>query len=202
MYHNTGHTIRCSVSRTLHTLAAVGTAWPLLGSPRNGQAELYLFQKHLLCWQYVHSASHCGKFHPRTGHESPEREQIHSSTLPSTSALGAGGWSTRHSDRFTHGIDPVPIVQEAGWAPGLVWTALPLPRFDPRTVQPVAIRCTKGAIPVHSVTVGCFEKPIESLEVPAERPVNSLHLQPRRHQPATSPITATFLLTLNVVSAK
>ena len=33
-------------SITLHT-AAVGTAWSLLGSPRNGQAGLYLFQKHL-----------------------------------------------------------------------------------------------------------------------------------------------------------
>jgi hypothetical protein len=32
---------------TLHT-AAVGTAWSLLGSPQNGQAALYLFQKHLL----------------------------------------------------------------------------------------------------------------------------------------------------------
>ena len=30
---------------------------------------------------------------------------------------------------FTPGKDPVPIVQEAGWAP---------PGFDPRTVQPVA----------------------------------------------------------------
>jgi hypothetical protein len=30
--------------------------------------------------------------HPRTGHEGPEGEQIHSSTLPSTSALdGVGG---------------------------------------------------------------------------------------------------------------
>ena len=26
---------------------AVGTAWPLLGSHRNGQATLYLFQKHV-----------------------------------------------------------------------------------------------------------------------------------------------------------
>jgi hypothetical protein len=25
-------------------------------------------------------------------------------------------------DRFTPGKDPVPIVQEAGWAPGPVWT--------------------------------------------------------------------------------
>jgi hypothetical protein len=27
-----------------------------------------------------------------------------------------------HPDRFTPGNDPVPIVQEAGWAPGPVWT--------------------------------------------------------------------------------
>jgi len=32
---------------TLHTAAAV-TAWPLLDSPRNGQAALFLFQKHIL----------------------------------------------------------------------------------------------------------------------------------------------------------
>ena len=42
--------------------------------------------------------------------------------------------------------DPVPIVQEAGWAPGLVWTGAeilaPPPGFDPWTVQPVASRYT------------------------------------------------------------
>jgi hypothetical protein len=38
--------------------------------------------------------------------------------------LGArrGGWSAPRSVRFTPGKDPVPIVQEAGWAAGLVWT--------------------------------------------------------------------------------
>jgi hypothetical protein len=40
--------------------------------------------------------------------------------------------------------DPVPIVQEAGWAPGPVWTGAknlaPPPGFDPWTVQPVASR--------------------------------------------------------------
>ena len=46
------------------------------------------------------------------------------------------------------GKDPVPIVQESGWAPGPVWTgaenlAPPPPLgFDPRTVQPVASRYT------------------------------------------------------------
>ena len=34
-----------------------------------------------------------------------------------------GGWSTSClSSRFTLGNDQVPIVQEAGWAPGPVWT--------------------------------------------------------------------------------
>ena len=46
---------------------------------------------------------------------------MYSSTLPSTSALDGGGWSTSHPGRFTPGEDPVPIVQEAGWAPGPVW---------------------------------------------------------------------------------
>src|SRR5215468_8866324 len=38
--------------------------------------------------------------------------------------LGArrGGWSAPHPGRFTPGNDPVPIVQEAGWAPGPFWT--------------------------------------------------------------------------------
>jgi hypothetical protein len=32
------------------------------------------------------------------------------------------GWSTPRPGRFTPGKDPVLIVQEAGWAPGPVWT--------------------------------------------------------------------------------
>src|SRR5215510_10243366 len=39
-----------------------------------------------------------------------------------TSTLEGGGWSAPRSGRFTPGKDPVPIVQEAGWAPGPVWT--------------------------------------------------------------------------------
>jgi hypothetical protein len=33
-----------------------------------------------------------------------------------------GGWSAPRPGRFIPGKDPVPIVQEAGWAPGPVWT--------------------------------------------------------------------------------
>ena len=47
---------------------------------------------------------------------------MYGSTLPSTSELDGGGWSTPRTGRFTSGKDPVPIVQEAGWAPGPVWT--------------------------------------------------------------------------------
>ena len=47
---------------------------------------------------------------------------MYSSTLPLTSALDGGGWSTSRPGRFPPGKDPVPIVQEAGWAPGPVWT--------------------------------------------------------------------------------
>ena len=35
--------------------------------------------------------------------------------------MGVGGLAPRPS-RFSPGKDPVPVVQEAGWAPGPVWT--------------------------------------------------------------------------------
>ena len=49
---------------------------------------------------------------------------------------------------LTPGKDPVPIVQEAGWASGPAWTGAENPappRFDPRTVQPVGSRYTDYA---------------------------------------------------------
>jgi hypothetical protein len=59
--------------------------------------------------------------HPRTGYEDSEGEQIYSSALPLTSALGGGG-STPRPGCFTPGKDPVPTVKEAGWTPRPVWT--------------------------------------------------------------------------------
>ena len=53
----------------------------------------------------------------------------------------------RHASAVLYpGKDSVPIVEEAGWAPGPVWTGaenLAPPGFDPRTVQPVASRYTE-----------------------------------------------------------
>ena len=59
--------------------------------------------------------------------------------------MGVGGQRHAHG-RFTPMKDPVPIVQETGWAPGPVWTGVenlppPQPGFHPRTVQSVASRC-------------------------------------------------------------
>jgi len=51
-----------------------------------------------------------GKGQPRTGHESPEGEQMYSSILHSTSALDVGGSSTPRPRPFTPGKDPVSIV--------------------------------------------------------------------------------------------
>lgn len=39
----------------------------------------------------------------------------------SNPALAGGGWSAPHSSCFTPRKNPVPIVQEKGWASGLVW---------------------------------------------------------------------------------
>jgi len=62
-----------------------------------------------ICSQQVGSMG-TGKVHPITGHKGPEVEKMYSPTLPSTSALVGGGWSTARPGRFTSGKDPVPIV--------------------------------------------------------------------------------------------
>jgi hypothetical protein len=69
--------------------------------------------------------------------------------------MGVGG--QRHAPAaFTPGIDLVPIVQEAGWAPGPVWTGAenldPPLGFNPRAVQPVASCYTHCAIPAPKKT--------------------------------------------------
>jgi hypothetical protein len=56
-----------------------------------------------------------------------------------TSTLEGGEWlAARPGRTLPPGKDPVPIVQETGWAPGPVWTSagnLTAPGFDPRTVD-------------------------------------------------------------------
>jgi hypothetical protein len=49
--------------------------------------------------------------------------------------------------------DPLPIVQDARWAAGPGWTIAPTPRFDPRTVQKVAICCMDISVLSRDVNV-------------------------------------------------
>ena len=57
------------------------------------------------------------------GHKGPEGDYRYSCTLSLTSALDGGGWTSPRPGPFTPGSDPVPIVQQGGWAPRPVWTA-------------------------------------------------------------------------------
>ena len=79
------------------------------------------------------------KFHPKQA-----MKALSGSGFISTLSLTSAG--QRHARAaLPSGRDLVPIVQEAGWAPGRVWTGAenlaPL-GFDPRTVQPVVNRYT------------------------------------------------------------
>jgi hypothetical protein len=65
---------------------------------------------------------------------------MYSSYLFTTSALGVGEWlASRPQHALPQRKAPVPIVQEAGWAPEPVWTrsleekSLALPGIEPRS---------------------------------------------------------------------
>jgi len=60
----------------------------------------------------------------RTGHAGPEGEKRYSSTLSLTSALDGVGGQRHAPAALAPGKEPVPILQEAGWAPGPVWTGV------------------------------------------------------------------------------
>ena len=74
--------------------------------------ELFLL-RHLEKAQYGTS-----KVHPRTGHESPEREQIHSSTLPSTSALDGVGGQLHAPVALPPGSTRYPFYKRLVWPQG------------------------------------------------------------------------------------
>ena len=91
-----------------------------------------------------------GEGQPRTGQEGPDGEQIYSSTLPSTSALG-GVWVVDATPRplYPQGRPGTHCV--GGWVgprTGLkgCGKSPPSPGFDPRSVQSVASLYTDWAI--------------------------------------------------------
>ena len=95
------------------------------------------------------------EFHPLTGHESPERKQRCSSTLPLTSLLDKGGWSRpRPSHSLCLGIPSTHCTGDrVGSTAGLDRCGKSCPPpvgFDSQTIQPVAICHTHYAIPAHA----------------------------------------------------
>jgi len=57
-------------------------------------------------------------------------------------AVLGGGWSVICCSCFTEGKDPVRIVQEAGWALGLVWTAWKISPSQVFSPLPSSPRCS------------------------------------------------------------
>ena len=81
--------------------------------------KCFLTNEALITAPTFHKGKGKGKVLPIIDHEGPE--QMYSSTLPSTSALDEGEWSSRPG-RFNPRKYGIPIVQEAGSAPGPAWT--------------------------------------------------------------------------------
>ena len=91
------------------------------GIYKQANSRSYLTAK-ITGYKQVSENSVIAKVLPITGHWGPEAEQRYSSTLSWPRRLDGGRWSAPRPGSFTPGKDPVPIVQEAGWGPGPVWT--------------------------------------------------------------------------------
>jgi hypothetical protein len=81
------------------------------------------FTRRLYCLQDKHFSSKVKRV--KQSHYRPEQAQMVDRGIAiSFLDPGArrGGWSAPRPGRFTPGKDPVPIIQEAGRAPGPVWT--------------------------------------------------------------------------------
>lgn len=92
---------------------------------------------------------------PQTSH-TQNRRIVYS--LSFKAALDGGGWLTPGPGRFTPSTEtPIPILQDAGWDSGSVWTGranVHSPGYASRTVQPVSSRCAVNAVLAFSMTVG------------------------------------------------
>ena len=104
--------------------------------------EENLIFKHYICMDFIiRWSSLCNRLRRFIGGVEVE--------LYSFFNLGArwGGWLTPRPGRFTLGNNLVPIVQEADWAPGLIWTVAEIRNHlhsipGPSSPQRVAIPAT------------------------------------------------------------
>jgi hypothetical protein len=115
----------------------------------------------VLVYRRLHWISHrvfCGQVkvkvvRPRTGHEGQQGEQSCSSTLSFTSSLDGGGWLKPHPGRFTPGKRArYPLYRRLSGFQGQSARGRkisPSPEFEPWTIQFVASRYAKYAIPAH-----------------------------------------------------
>ena len=91
-----------------------------------------------------------GKGHPITGQESPEGEQMCSSTLPSTSTLDGDGGQNQAPAALPLGKTRYPLHRRLGRpqgrSGGVRKISPPTQGFDPRPLQPVANHYTDWAI--------------------------------------------------------
>jgi hypothetical protein len=104
-------------------------------------------------WLWHHGAETSNNL--RTGHQSPEGEYRYSSTLSLTSAIDEVDGQRHAPAALPPRKTRYPLYKRLGgpqsWY-GQVQKISPPPRFDPRTVQPVAIRYTDYALPVPAET--------------------------------------------------
>ena len=118
-------------------------------------SEIKVGQKHSLHHVGKYKVRVKGKVHPTTGHKAHKGQKRYRFTLSLASAQDGGGWSTPRPGRFTPRKDPVPTVQEAGQAPGTIWSCVEnlAPHWDsipgPTSPQRVAIP-TELSRPFHS----------------------------------------------------
>jgi len=110
-----------------------------------------------------------GKFHPITGHEDPEVEKRYGSTYSLTSAPDEVGGQRHTPAALPPGKNRYPLYRGLGGPrgrSGRVRKIFPPPGFDPRTIQPVASRCTDRK----------YSSQINILVLP--RPTQLKHLRP------------------------
>jgi hypothetical protein len=84
-------------------------------------------------------------YHPTTDREGPEGQQKYSSTLSLSLMLDGVGCQHHALAALHQEGDLVPPVQEAGWAPGPVWTSV-------ENLAPTGISCPEHIMRLYLIT--------------------------------------------------